>query len=856
MFSILPETPGGPYRETGKRYELLWVVAVFLLAFLPRASALAVFPTVDEPDWLNQSVQFLDALSRADWKGTLIFGDQPVHPAVTTRWTGAAGIISYYLPALSLGPAAGLEVSGMPLLRAYRPSMELLACARRFTALLAALVVVVAYLLLRRLVSHLAALLAVTLLALDPFYIGLTRVVQPDGLNAIFALLSVLCLAMALTLGRRRWFVAAGVAAGLAFLSKSPSVVLLPLAVTVTLASGAVRPPKERCWSQLAIGLVIWLAAMVLTVFVVWPAMWVDPVGAIAAVLHTASVYANTPHESGNFFWGLTRADPGVFFYPVAILFRSSPLVLIGAAASLVFLPGWLRNARRAETGWLNVALALWGLAAAYLLMFTLGAKKFDRYILTVILALDVLAGLGWAEMLGAVGRRWSIQPRRLWAVGLTTVLVVQSILCLSYYPYYLTYYNPALGGGSTAVNVMPVGWGEGLDQIVKYLNSTPGRAGARLGTVYPSLLDYLGEGRYTNLAFPPESWTGQPPYPWAQLDYALTYVDARQRGMLPPRAFNEFFAATGPEYVVRLGGIEYASLYRIPREPFLKLPPQTTPIQVQYPDEVKLAGFRFHPTESTADGRQLLPVTLYWQVRDPCIARARLALKLLNGVSTVWASSLEPAPWGYGHCGAIRNAWGKDVVFPDERVLEIYPGTPPGSYQLEVILVNEEDFTERRPTGGESVLLGPVEIGSQPGLRPESLDMDQSVDAMVGDRIRLLGFKSTGGTRAGQKLEFTAFWQCLGPVDESYKVFLHLVDKQGRLLAQQDGEPVTGFYPTNHWKAGEIVRDQYSISFPDNQAASAAGVRIGMYRPATGERLPVTLSSGKAPEDRAVAWP
>ena len=88
------------------------------------------------------------------------------------------------------------------------------------------------------------------------------------------------------------------------------------------------------------------------------------------------------------------------------------------------------------------------------------------------------------------------------------------------------------------------------------------------------------------------------------------------------------------------------------------------------------------------------------------------------------------------------------------------------------------------------------------------------------------------------------------------YKVFVHVVDDQANLLNQRDSDPVDGFYPTNLWQKGEIVRDQYRITFSDGSGITAAALRVGMYLPATGERLPVSLADGEVPENRAVAIP
>ena len=95
-------------------------------------------------------------------------------------------------------------------------------------------------------------------------------------------------------------------------------------------------------------------------------------------------------------------------FYPVAYLFRSTPAVLIGLVAAAVL--GWRRQwpleaptRRRSALG-----LALFALLVAVIM--TLGAKKFDRYISPVFMALDIVAALGLLGLVQVVlgwWRRW-----------------------------------------------------------------------------------------------------------------------------------------------------------------------------------------------------------------------------------------------------------------------------------------------------------------------------------------------------------------------------------------------------------------------------------------------------------------
>ena len=156
--------------------------------------------------------------------------------------------------------------------------MEVLANARMPIVILTSLAVVGVYLCFRRTLGKHATIVAALLLALDPFYVGMSRTLQLDTLQSTFALLSVLSLGLALTGRGRGWFAAAGVVAGLAFLSKSVAIVLVPLFCVASVVVYVIQPKENRRWKDLLIGLLISYAAVILTVFIVYPAMWVQPI--------------------------------------------------------------------------------------------------------------------------------------------------------------------------------------------------------------------------------------------------------------------------------------------------------------------------------------------------------------------------------------------------------------------------------------------------------------------------------------------------------------------------------------------------------------------------------------------------
>src|SRR3954451_16886138 len=95
-----------------------------------------------------------------------------------------------------------------------------------------------------------------------------------------------------------------------------------------------------------------------------------------------------------------------------------------------------LSGAARLRAGWLVVFVLGFGL------MTTLGAKKFDRYLLPAVPMLVILASAGWWLLLARARR---VGVRAALATGLVALLAYPLI---SVYPYPLAYYNSLLGGG------------------------------------------------------------------------------------------------------------------------------------------------------------------------------------------------------------------------------------------------------------------------------------------------------------------------------------------------------------------------------------------------------------------------
>jgi hypothetical protein len=72
---------------------------------------------------------------------------------------------------------------------------------------------------------------------------------------------------------------------------------------------------------------------------------------------------------------------------------------------------------------------------------------------------------------------------------------------------------------------------------------------------------------------------------------------------------------------------------------------------------------------------------------------------------------------------------------------------------------------------------------------------------------------------------------------DADYAVFVHIVGPDGETLWQDDHTPTV---PTSQWKPGQTIEYERTVFVPNYPYIGDASVRIGLYKPEGGNRLPL----------------
>jgi hypothetical protein len=120
----------------------------------------------------------------------------------------------------------------------------------------------------------------------------------------------------------------------------------------------------------------------------------------------------------------------------------------------------------------------------------------------------------------------------------------------------------------------------------------------------------------------------------------------------------------------------------------------------------------------------------------------------------------------------------------------------------------------------------------------------EQAIGAALGDAVILESAAMNGDAFAGgEVLALRLVWQTRAPLQDSYTVFVQLLDEAGQLVAQRDSPPQDGFAPTTRWPVGTPIEDRHALHLVDRQGAPLPlgdyRLIVGLYDPITGQRLP-----------------
>lgn len=128
----------------------------------------------------------------------------------------------------------------------------------------------------------------------------------------------------------------------------------------------------------------------------------------------------------------------------------------------------------------------------------------------------------------------------------------------------------------------------------------------------------------------------------------------------------------------------------------------------------------------------------------------------------------------------------------------------------------------------GREIMLGKPLLEVQPQL---------PLDANFSGQVKLLGADWYPAQHSGH---LSLYWHTLQPFTEDFKIFVQLRNQDGQTVASADHEAFGGLLPTRLWYANRILKVTNRLEWPADLPPGHYKLYVGMYHPATGQRLPI----------------
>ena len=623
-----------------------------------------------------------------------------------------------------------------------------------------------------------------------------------------------------------RWLFAFAFSAGLGITHHPLTAISLPAYALFILV---VRPSIWREWRTLIsaaalglLGLAVWLYFPIRSPME--PAFGPSTMNTLNGFLD--HVLARGLSESLPFFGAADIPTRGVVFWSIARLQYSLPILFLAVLGL-----AWPLLERKLAPMTAEAPVRAWKLTLLYALVFlsnyafvmSLRAQDIMAYILGMMLIVGLLAGIGLYGLL-------VLTSTRLRLPSVAPGLLAAALFLL----------GPGLQLARNAPRVSLRHYSEADD----YVNAIVERfEGAREGA---TLLN---------------DWEHQTPVWYAQFVEARLPDAADVQPVLVSTAqpWLESVFATLP------GGPVYLSNYR--REIVdagFRLRPDGPFYQVVEPGDTSIPASL---TALTGDAGEPAEIIAYGLPRREAAAGEyvplNLAMRTPAGTSDYFVPVVRVGDLTFPFTTdshLVTPQWQPGEVIVKRFDFALPHDLPGGIYPVSVSLKNLSTDTE----SATSHALGELSVtGQSPPVFDYLLANFRQRVGLVSATARL-GFDRRSAVwaeplpaRPSDTINLLLQWQVLARAEESYTVFVHLIDGANRPLVTLDYTPLGGSAPTHlwipKWLPGQRLLDPYRLTLPEDLPPGTYYIEVGLYEMVGKRRLHMADAAGNLIGDRLI---
>ena len=644
----------------------------------------------------------------------------------------------------------------------------------------------------RRLFGGAAALAALFLFTFDPNILAHAGLATLDLGTAFFMLLAAfLVWRYWRRPGRAAWFLA-GVGIGLALAAKFSGVIVIPAVILISFYRLWRLGRLAAEWRRVAALLAGWLLLAAVTFLAVYRFDLV--------MLQADYVWQKAHQLEGHpgVFLGQISREGWRYYFPVLFAVKTPLAFLLLLAGAL----GLFVTRRRYDWERLFLLLTAAGVGGASLLTrVNIGY----RYLLPALPFLFLFtAQLAQPGYVRARAGRWAATAAAGW-------LLVSSLLIR---PQYLAYFNALAGGPENGWRVAAdsnIEWGQDLAALGNYLASRhiAGVRGAWFSIVPPEI-------------------------------YGINLVEELYHPTLPPELeeqFGDFYPPRPAPGVYVFGATFLQGFQETPatsRQWFRERPPN---------DKVGYSLFVYDvPAEGEPAGLALAGIGLS-AIPPADFDRAFAG----NNVTPRWYDARFAFLWPGG---GGETAWAAvaDAYRPEHPALQsFYPAGPflrgegnsqftqPLPYSLYRLDAPPEQTAATRAGFRADAGWSPQPVTGADAWAAERRPLAEP--AVFSDTLAFLGYEMWGEAeplRPGGTVEMLTYWRAADYAAPDLKIFIHLLDGAGNVVAQNDGLALL----SGKLRPGDEFVQLHAIQLPADLPPGLYGWQLGVYNEKSGERL------------------
>lgn len=406
------------------KYKHILILLLFSITFLavriPGLSTDIINP--DAVNWHYRTQQFMNGIKYQQWEKTY----QHYHPGVTLMWVTGVPLTIF------------MKLTGVKEYDMF--NFETFDFVSKFSLTLVHLFLTLLLIfLLKKYLGFKNSVLIAVLISLEPFFLGNARLYHLDVLVALFTVNALFAGYMAIERRSYLYYIFAGFLFSMAVLTKS-------IAILAILFYGA--------WYlyQLIISkhpdynlkyLIVVCLGFVLSCFVFFPALWVDPINYTLEVF-SESERVGLRRGHTQVILGEELDSAGPFFYVIVALLRLSPFMLLGLVSYSLYWFKLNRGISVQISKGFSLYLAIFMLL--YFVAVSLVSKKIDRYFVMLIPFLSIYAFCGLNIIHTLLKEKILLYV--LWVFFIAMPLII-------YYPYYFLYSSPMFGTPAQANSII-----------------------------------------------------------------------------------------------------------------------------------------------------------------------------------------------------------------------------------------------------------------------------------------------------------------------------------------------------------------------------------------------------------------